>query len=57
MHNENDFPGTPLFSEDDESSFERRMSGPSEGTSRLIGQHLADRQAQGNAPYWPDWDE
>lgn len=47
-----------LFDEDAEDITARTsMAGPSEGTSRLIGQHLAEREAQGQEPYWPDWDE
>lgn len=44
-------PGTPLFDEEqDESDLERRMAGPSAETSRLIGQHLAERQKQEREP-------
>ena len=57
-HYDDHLPGTPLFDEDDDgASLERRMDGPSEETSRLIGQHLVEREAQGREPYWPDWDE
>ena len=53
-----DYPaGTPLFDDDSDDTLTRPMAGPSEETSRLIGQHLTEREAQGREPYWPEWDD
>jgi hypothetical protein len=49
--------GEPLFDPDADAAPTTHMAGPSEETSRLISQHLAEREAQGEEPYWPDWDE
>ncbi|MEU5900617.1 hypothetical protein [Streptomyces venezuelae] len=57
MYDDEILPGTPLFDDEEDDGLGRRMAGPSPDTARLIGQHLVDRQAEGRAPYWPDWDE